>query len=96
MNKAETPMKITVDISLYPLDSNYVPAIKAFILRLRTFPGLEIVTNQLSTQLRGEFEQVTSAINTCIHESMSGDQKVVFVTRYLNSDLEIGRLPNID
>ena len=89
-------MKITVDISLYPLDSDYVPAIKAFILHLRTFPGLEIVTNQLSTQLTGEFEQVTSAINACIHESMSGEQKVVFVTRYLKGDLEIGRLPDID
>ena len=89
-------MKITVDISLYPLDSDYVPTIKAFILRLRTFPGLEIVTNQLSTQLRGEFDQVTTALNTCIRESMSGEQTVVFITRYLNSDLEIGRLPNID
>lgn len=94
--KVKTPMKITADISLYPLDSDYVPTIKAFILRLRTFPGLEIVTNQLSTQLRGEFDQVTTAINTCIHESMSGEQKVVFVARYLNSDLEIGTLPNID
>jgi len=89
-------MKITVDISLYPLDTNYIPSIKAFILHLRTFPGLEIVTNQLSTQLRGEFEQVTGAINSCIRESMTGEQKVVFVTRYLNSDLEIGRLPDID
>ena len=89
-------MKITVDISMYPLDSDFVPTIKAFILRLRTFPGLEIVTNQLSTQLRGEFDQVTAAINTCIHQSMSGEQKVVFITRYLNSELEIGRMPNID
>ena len=89
-------MKITVDISMYPLDSDFVPTIKAFILRLRTFPGLEIVTNQLSTQLRGEFDQVTEAINTCIHQSMSGEQKVVFITRYLNSELEIGRMPNID
>ena len=63
---------------------------------MRTFPGLEIVTNQLSTQLRGEFDQVTTAINNCIHETMSAEKKVVFVTRYLNSDLEIGKLPNID
>ena len=89
-------MKITVDISLYPLDADYIPTIKAFIFHLRTFPGLEIVTNQLSTQLRGDFDQVTTAINACILKSMSGGKKVVFVTRYLNSDLEIGRLPDID
>jgi uncharacterized protein YqgV (UPF0045/DUF77 family) len=96
VKKVKTPMKITVDISLYPLDSDYVHTIKSFILRLRTFPGLEIVTNQLSTQLRGEFDPVTTAINTCVHESMSGDQKVVFVVRYLNADLEIGKLPDIE
>ena len=42
-------MKITVDISMYPLDSNYIPPIKAFIRALREHEGLEIVTNQLST-----------------------------------------------
>jgi len=89
-------MRITVDISLYPLNSDYIPPIKDFIRRLRTFEGLELVTNQLSTQLRGEFEQVTAALNACMHESMKTGQKLVFVTRYLNSDLEIGRLPRID
>jgi len=89
-------MKITVDISLYPLNSDYLPAIKAFIRRLRGFDGLELVTNQLSTQVRGEFGQVTTALNSCMHDSMQSGQKMVFVTRYLNSDLEIGRLPDID
>ena len=89
-------MKITVDISLYPLDSNFIPPIKAFIRRLRQWDDLEVISNQLSTQIRGEFEQVTAALNQCMHESMQSDKKMVFVTRYLNSDLEIGRLPQID
>jgi uncharacterized protein YqgV (UPF0045/DUF77 family) len=89
-------MRITVDISLYPLDSDYIPPIKGFIRRLRAFDGLELVTNQLSTQVRGEFEQVTAALNACMRESMETGRKMVFLTRYLNSDLEIGRLPDID
>jgi uncharacterized protein YqgV (UPF0045/DUF77 family) len=89
-------MKITVDISMYPLDSNYVPPIKSFIRALRAFDGLEIVTNQLSTQICGEFDAVMTALRDCIRESMISNHKVVFVTRYLNSDLEIGRLPHID
>jgi uncharacterized protein YqgV (UPF0045/DUF77 family) len=89
-------MKITVDISLYPLDRNYLPPIKDFIRQLRRCEGLELVTNQLSTQIRGEFDQVTAALNTCMKHSMESEQKMVFVTRYLNSDLEIGRLPQID
>jgi uncharacterized protein YqgV (UPF0045/DUF77 family) len=89
-------MRITVDISLYPLDSDFIPPIKDFIRRLRQWDELEVISNQLSTQLRGEFEQVTTALNQCMQESMQSGQKMVFVTRYLNSDLEIGRLPQID
>lgn len=89
-------MNITVDISLYPLNSDFLPPIKDFIRRLRQCDGLELVTNQLSTQIRGEFETVTTALNRCMSESMQSGQKMVFVTRYLNSDLDIGRLPRID
>ena len=89
-------MNITVDISMYPLDANYKPAIKTFIRRLRETAGLELVTNQLSTQVRGEFGQVTAAINECMRESMEGEQRVVFVARYLNADLDISSLPDID
>jgi len=89
-------MKITVDISMYPLDDDYKPAIKSFIRRLRGHEGLTLITNQMSTQINGEFESVTSAINDCIKDSMNGQNKVVFVARYLNADLDIERLPDIE
>jgi uncharacterized protein YqgV (UPF0045/DUF77 family) len=89
-------MIITVDISMYPLNQDYVPPIKAFIRKLRTFPGIELITNQLSTQITGNFESVTDALNACMAESMAKGGRVVFVTRYLNAGLEIGRLPQID
>jgi len=89
-------MKITVDISMYPLDQDYIPPIKAFIRRLRNYPGLELITNQLSTQIAGDYDNVTAALNACMAESMVTDGRVVFVARYLNAGLEIGRLPRID
>jgi uncharacterized protein YqgV (UPF0045/DUF77 family) len=94
-------MRITVDISMYPLSEDYKPSIKAFIHKLRACDGLTLVTNQLSTQINGEFEMVTGAINRCVRESMQeqfekGQGKVVFVTRYLNADLDITCLPDID
>ena len=88
-------MRITVDISMYPLDSNYKPPIKDFIRRLRKHADLELVTNQLSTQICGEFSDVTSAIHACMEESMGQDGRVVFVTRYLNTELDIKSLPDI-
>lgn len=89
-------MNITVDISMYPLDADYKPAIKAFIRKLRACDGLTLVTNQMSTQINGEFDAVTGALQSCIRESMEEHGKVVFVTRYLNADLDIARLPDID
>lgn len=88
-------MKITVDISMYPLDADYKPAIKAFIRMLRECEGLKLVTNQLSTQINGEFDVVNSALSACIKKSMQEQDKVVFVARYLNADLDITRLPDI-
>lgn len=89
-------MEITVDVSMYPLDSDYKPAIKAFVRRLREQNGLELVTNQLSTQVRGEFAVVTAGLNVCMQEAMEQDGRVVFVTRYLNTGLDIKCFPDID
>ena len=68
-------MKITVEISMYPLDSDYKPAIRAFIHELRGYGDIETVTNQMSTQVRGEFDDVMPAVTGCIKESMSANRQ---------------------
>lgn len=88
-------MNIVADMSLYPLKDGPVPEIIAFIRKLRERDGLEVVTNQLSTQLRGDFDAVTSAINECMREVMDAPNTVVLVVKYLNIDLEIGRAPTL-
>ena len=88
-------MNITAEMSLYPLKDGPVPEIIRFIRELREQPDLEIVSNQLSTQLRGEFDAVTSAINRCMRQVMQAPNTVVLVVKYLNVDLEIGRAPTL-
>ena len=89
-------MIITADISMYPLDADFIEPITRFIVALREYSGLDVVTNQLSTQVRGEFDVVAAALNDCMHNAMSEGSKVVFVTKYLNSDLDIAELPQLD
>lgn len=89
-------MRITVDISMYPLAADYKPAIKKFIHTLRKFTGLQLVTNQLSTQINGEFDDVNAALTECMREVMQAPQKVVFVARYLNADLDVSAVPDLD
>ncbi len=88
-------MRITVDISMYPLDRDYKPKIKDFIRRLHKFAGIEIVTNQMSTQIRGEYDAVTAAVNDCVKQSMESGEKAVFITKSLNADLDIHHAPDI-
>ena len=88
-------MNIVADLSLYPLKDGPIPDIIAFIEDLREQPGLEIVSNQLSTQLRGEFDAVTGAVQRCLRKTMAAPNTVVLVVKYLNVDLEIERAPTL-
>ncbi len=89
-------MRITVEISMYPLDADYKPAIRAFVHQLRTCDGIEIITNQMSTQVCGEFDTVMSAVAMCVKQGMADNDKVVFVTKFINSGLEIARTPDLE
>ncbi len=55
-------MEIGVEISLYPLQENFAPRIKAFLDRLRANAGLKVVTTSLSTQVFGEYEEVMATL----------------------------------
>jgi uncharacterized protein YqgV (UPF0045/DUF77 family) len=88
-------MQVTVEMSIYPLAEEYLPAVVSFIRALeasRQQPGAgieELVVNQLSTQLRGELGAVQRAINdamTVVHEQ---DVRFALVVKYLNGGLPL-------
>ena len=43
-------MDIGVEVSLYPLDADFIPPIAGFIERVNRHAGVKVVTNSLSTQ----------------------------------------------
>ena len=88
-------MNIVADMSLYPLKDGPVPDIIEFITEMRDQDDIEIVSNQLSTQIRGEFDAVTGAINRCMKNAMAASNTVVLVVKYLNVDPEIDRAPSL-
>jgi hypothetical protein len=88
-------MKIVADMSLYPLKNGPIPNIIEFIKGLREQGDIEIISNQLSSQIRGEFEAVTGAINHCMRNAMQAPNTVVLVVKYLNIDVEIKTMPSL-
>ena len=47
----------------------------------------------MSTQVRGDFDAVTAAVTACMKQAMQGDTRAVFVTKYINADLDIQNAP---
>ncbi len=78
-------MRVAVDISLYPLDADFVPPIKDVIARLNEHDQLEIWTNAMSTQVVGEFDDVMDALRREIGATFEQLPKAVFVIKLLNN-----------
>jgi uncharacterized protein YqgV (UPF0045/DUF77 family) len=79
-------MRISVDISLYPLNENYVAPILAFIAKLETNPKLIIKRNSLSTQVFGEYRDVMDCLDAEVEALFSEIPESVFVLKMIGTD----------
>ena len=80
-------MKASVDISLYPLADEYIPAIKEFIERVQEYPDIAVVRTDLSTQLYGDYEQIMDLLKIELRLSWEKYGKGIFVIKFLRDDL---------
>lgn len=80
-------MKISVEISLYPLTENFLTVVNDFIQRLRREPDLTIRVNDLSTQVFGDYQTVLSKVNAAMQTTHNQTPKAAFVMKVLNGDL---------
>jgi uncharacterized protein YqgV (UPF0045/DUF77 family) len=78
-------MNIAVEISMYPLSEAYLSAIQAFIDRVRTNEKLQVLTNTMSTQVFGEFDEVFRTLQQEIRASFADGPRAVFVTKFLSA-----------
>jgi hypothetical protein len=76
-------MNIGVEISLYPLHDDYIPPIRGFIDRLNADYQFKVITNDMSTQIFGPYEEVMSALTRELRPTFERDGKAVFVMKVL-------------
>jgi uncharacterized protein YqgV (UPF0045/DUF77 family) len=79
-------MKSAIEISLYPLDANYIPPIKAFIERLNTYPDLQVTTNAMSTQIAGEHQRLFEILAKETATTFAEAGRKVFVMKLLGGN----------
>lgn len=81
-------MKISVEISMYPLDTNYIPPIQSFIDHLNELAGIKVKTSSMSTQIFGDYDVVMGALQAAMKKQFLGDRKISMVLKIINSDLD--------
>ena len=80
-------MKASVEISYYPLNEEFVPAIVAFLERINKHPELKVVTNGMSTQIFGEYKTLMGALTQEMEVSFENPHSV-FIMKIVNADLQ--------
>ena len=76
-------MKTLVEISMYPLQDDFIPIIKGFIAALQKYPDIQIETNDTATHIRGDYDAVMALLTDEIRAAWERDGKAVFVMKVL-------------
>ena len=79
-------MKISVDISMYPLQSEFEKPISAFIEALAHERTINIVRTELSTQIYGEYDTIMNLLHKEIKEVFERIPQSVFVIKLVGED----------
>jgi uncharacterized protein YqgV (UPF0045/DUF77 family) len=89
-------MRVTAEMSLYPLQGQPLDKILAFIATVQEDVRIEVVVNQMSTQVRGELDAVMAALTRAIARSFGAGGSQALVVKILNADLPIQAPPVLE
>ncbi|MEM1327574.1 MAG: YkoF family thiamine/hydroxymethylpyrimidine-binding protein [Bacteroidota bacterium] len=81
-------MGISVEISLYPLIPAYKSTILDFLDRLCAYPELTVLTNNMSTRVFGQYDEVFPILQKEIKACFEQPETVVVVMKVIGKNLE--------
>jgi len=76
-------MKMTAELSVYPLREDFKTAVLGFIDGLLENQDIVAVTNSMSTQISGEDEAVFAAIQNALRASYTAFGRQVLVAKFI-------------
>jgi uncharacterized protein YqgV (UPF0045/DUF77 family) len=79
-------MEISVDISLYPLQEGYEKPILAFIAALEKEQGIDVVRNELSTQVHGDYHTIMQLLEKEILSVFDEIPHSIFVIKLVGNN----------
>lgn len=78
-------MEVAVDISLYPIKDDFIPFIDDVIARIKSHAAITVKTNAMSTQIRGEYDDVMKVLSEEMKMTFKALPKAVFAIKILNN-----------
>ena len=79
-------MQISIEVSLYPLSKNFISPIDNFISCLKKYDSIEVRTNNMSTQLFGEFDDLIKILKVEMDKTFKNETNSVFNLKIVNGD----------
>jgi len=79
-------MEISVDISMYPLQKEFEAPILAFIDQLEKEASVEVVRNELSTQVHGDYKVIMALLEKEMFSVFIEIPDSVFVLKFVGNN----------
>jgi uncharacterized protein YqgV (UPF0045/DUF77 family) len=79
-------MEISVDISMYPLQREFEAPILAFIDMLEKEKSIEVVRNELSTQVHGEYKVIMALLEKEMFSVFQEIPDSIFVIKFIGNN----------
>ena len=81
-------MKVTIEISNYPLSEDYEPKILDFIIRCQAH-GMRTKVNATATHIQGDYETVMNLVQEEVKTSFEKYGQMIFVLKVLKGELDL-------
>ncbi|MEP2653302.1 MAG: hypothetical protein ABJH06_15065 [Paraglaciecola sp.] len=79
-------MKLVAELSMYPLNKQYIAPIQEFIDRLNSYEDLKVSTSATSTIVSGEYLPTMQLLAEEMQRSHKEVGQAIFVCKFLNGD----------
>lgn len=87
-------MNISIEISMYPMQSDYIPTIDLFLSQLHKTDGIKVRTNNMSTQVFGAADAIFPLVQKLITDTYRNTEQCPFVIKVLKYDVSENSIPN--
>ena len=76
-------MKLSIEITMYPLEDKYLPIIENFIEHLKGYNDIKLEVFPTSTVIYRDFDIVMEVLSSWIKWNVNNKNKAIFVTKFL-------------